>query len=369
MFMPGSRLFAIALVFGSLPVWCQGWNPRLAAQYLDSRQQAWSDWGAAKATGGTCFSCHTGMTYMLARPALRRALGETEPTAHESAVLNGLRVRLEHEDPKEVFRKWAKEPRFSQAISVDAIYSALFLARDEEGSAALSPQAQHAFDRMWSLQLKEGPATGGWAWFEFNLDPWETKESAYYGAVIAAMATGSAPPRYQNLPETRSRVAMLSAYLKKAMPAQPLHNRLMLLWAAAKLPAILEPADRKALLAEIWRKQQPGGSWKMEALGPWTEHAGAPQKIGNDNYSTAVVTFVLEQSGTPQSDPKLARAIIWLKTRQNHEFGYWDAESMNKRYEPGSMESQFMRDAATAFASLALIDPAKPVPSTTANLR
>jgi len=30
--------------------------------------------------------------------------------------------------------------------------------------------------------------------------------------------------------------------------------------------------------------------------------------------------------------------------------------SMNKRYPEGSMESRFMQDAATAFASLALIE-------------
>ena len=45
-----------------------------AAQYLDARQQAWFEWKPAIASGrGPCLSCHTGMTYLLARPALREA--------------------------------------------------------------------------------------------------------------------------------------------------------------------------------------------------------------------------------------------------------------------------------------------------------
>jgi hypothetical protein len=36
--------------------------------------------------------------------------------------------------------------------------------------------------------------------------------------------------------------------------------------------------------------------------------------------------------------------------------GFWEAQSMNTRYEPGSMQSQFMRDAATGYAALALIE-------------
>src|ERR1039458_8392900 len=54
---------------------CGGWDARLAASYLDARQQEWLRWPPAKATGGTCLSCHTGATYLLARPAFRLAPG------------------------------------------------------------------------------------------------------------------------------------------------------------------------------------------------------------------------------------------------------------------------------------------------------
>jgi hypothetical protein len=54
-----------------------------------------------------------------------------------------------------------------------------------------------------------------------------------------------------------------------------------------------------------------------------------------------------------QREP-LRKAIEWLEKRQDQEYKYWDASSMNKRYPVGSMQERFMREAATGFAALAL---------------
>ena len=47
-----------------------------------------------------------------------------------------------------------------------------------------------------------------------------------------------------------------TAYLQKAAPAQPLHNRLLLLWAAAKLPAAVGGA-KQSIIDEALEKQHP----------------------------------------------------------------------------------------------------------------
>ena len=67
----------------------------------------------------------------------------------------------------------------------------------------------------------------------------------------------------------------------------------------------------------------------------------------------------LEQAGVAPSDPALARALAWLRTHQDPQ-GYWDATSMNHKYESGSMMELFMRDAATGFAALALLNAGEP---------
>src|SRR6185369_17147730 len=118
-----TRLVA-AVVFAALPGYCGDWYPRLAAEYLDSRQREWFAWPAAKAKGGPCVSCHTGITYLLVRPGLRRALGESEPTTYERGLLDGLRARVAMKSPQEL-SPGAKEPFASQHLGVESILSAL----------------------------------------------------------------------------------------------------------------------------------------------------------------------------------------------------------------------------------------------------
>jgi hypothetical protein len=132
----------------------------------------------------------------------------------------------------------------------------------------------------------------------------------------------------------------------------------MLLWASTKLPEALPEAARRSTIDEIWRKQESDGGWTIDSLGPWNPHPAAPISKGSSSYATGLIASVLEavpdaMKATPD-DPRLARALAWLESHQDLQSGYWAAESMNKSYPPGSMQSQFMRDAATAFAALAL---------------
>src|SRR5205823_9474648 len=134
-----------------------------------------------------------------------------------------------------------------------------------------------------------------------------------------------------------------------------LHNRLMLLWAAAKLPNVLAAEARKGILDEACRKQQPDGGWTLESLGPWERHAAAPFAEGSSAYATALAAFTLQQAGLGRSHPTVGKALDWLRAHQDPKLGSWPAVSMNKQYEPDSMPVRFMQDAATGFAVLALL--------------
>jgi len=345
-----TRRVAVLLTFTALPGCAEDWSPRLAAQYLDSRQKEWFAWPRAKVLGGPCVSCHTGLTYLLVRPALRRALREGQPTPYEKGLLDGLRARVAKRDAQEL----AKKPA-SPGLGVEAVFSALFLALEDAGRAALSMEAEQAFDQLWSLQVRDGKAKGSWPWFNYDLDPWETPESAFYGAAIAALAAGSAPAEYRDRPETRERVNTLTEYLQREQQTQPLHNRLTLLWASSKLPGALPEPLRRPLIDEVLRKQQADGGWTAESLGPWTPHPQAPSSTGSNAYATGFLAFVLQEAGVARSHPRLVAAVDWLQSHQDRQFGYWAAESMNKRYETDSMPVRFMQDAATAFATLGLL--------------
>src|SRR5205814_1623459 len=88
-----SRMSVVLLLAGAASA--GDWNRQGAAEYLDARQKAWLAWPAANGNGVPCVSCHTGMPYLLARPALRQALGESGRTAYETALLDSLRSRLD----------------------------------------------------------------------------------------------------------------------------------------------------------------------------------------------------------------------------------------------------------------------------------
>jgi squalene-hopene/tetraprenyl-beta-curcumene cyclase len=337
---------SVLIVLAGLPGIAGDWSPKLAAQYLDSRQKEWFAWPPAKRAGGPCISCHTGATYLLARPALRRVLGEAEPTTYEVGLVDGLVARVGSGVQDAL--KAVKEPVASQAVGVEAVFAALFVSPEK-------PAGRQAWDRLWSMQVHEGSAKGSWPWFDFDTDPYETADSGFFGASLAALAICSTPSEFQARPVVKERIAELTAYFRTEMATQPLHNRLLLLWAGKKLPVVADA--RQAIVDETLKKQQPDGSWTMAGLGPWKERPAAPSIDGPSAYATAVAAFALEQAGVPRSDPKLRKALAWLRVKQDPQFGYWAADSMNKRREPGSMPEGFMRDAATAFAVLALIEP------------
>jgi len=349
-----SLRIAAVLVLAVMPAFCADWNPRLAAQYLDSRQQQWFAWPPATASGVPCVSCHTGLPYLLARPALRQALGETAPTLYEAVLLDGLRATVVKTDANDLFQG-VKGHLADQVFGAQVVLSTLLLAFDDAPRGVLSPEGEKAFERMWSAQIRDGRDKGSWNWSDFNLDPWETPNAAYYGAALAALATGIAPAHYQARPEIQQNIAALVAYLRSEAQAEPLHNRLVLLWASAKLDHLLPPAERQVVLEDVWRKQQPDGRWTLESLGPWRGHADAPPAGGSDSYATGLVAFTVQQAGVLRSDPRMSRALGWLEAHQDHQSGYWAAESMNKRHKAGTMPALFMRDAATGFATLALL--------------
>ncbi len=350
--------YAILPLLMAIPALCQDWSPRLAAEYLDGRQKDWSAWRAAKAPGGTCMSCHTGATYLFARPALSAALHQSQPTSFETDLLSGIRYRVGKQDQSILSPGFTKDPLLSQAIGVEAVYAALFLVRDDAGKGSITRQTLQAFDRLWSLQIANGEGQGAWPWFSLNLDPFEMPESRFYGATLAALAVGTAPESYRNQPQVRTHVEALLGYLRDAEKSQPLHNRLMQLWASKKLPEALPDPQRNVVLKQIWEKQEADGGWTLEALGPWSAHPAAPPAVpGSNSYATALTAFTLRQAGIAATDPKMKKALDWLRSHQNPQLGYWDAQSLNKHYEAGSNQIRFMQDAATSFAVLALLAP------------
>jgi squalene-hopene/tetraprenyl-beta-curcumene cyclase len=345
------------LTLAVAPAFCADWNAQLAERYMDARQKEWVAWPIAMHSGVACVSCHTGLTYLLARPALRQALGEkTGPTLYEGVLDASIRATVIRTDANDLFAG-LKGPIIGQVYGAQVVVAALVMAMDDAPRGKLSAEGEKAFDRLWSLQLKSGPDKGAWPWSDFDLDPWETKDSAFYGAALAALATGMAPAEYQARPAIQENIAAMRAYLREGQKTTPLHNRVFLLWASSKLRDLLPAADKQAILDELWRKQQPDGGWNIQSLGQWKQRDAAPAyaTTASNSYATALITFAAEQAGVQTSQASLSKALAWLRTHQDPKGGYWAADSLNHKHEAGTVPEKFMTDAATGYATAALL--------------
>jgi len=342
------------------------WDQKAAAAYLDGRQGWWIEWPRAQRDHDTfCVSCHTAVPYALSRQALRKGQAEQTPSQNERKLLDSVtkRVRLW----KEVAPFYSDADRGAyktvESRGTESVLNALILASHDAQSGDLSHDAVEAFDNMWKEQQTSGNKKGAWLWLRFNNEPWEADDSDYYGATLAAVAIGTAPGDYRASPRIQNNVAMLREFLNRESAAQTPINRVALLWAVAKMPGLIEPDRKKAIIAELLEKQQSDGGWSLSSLsGEWKRSDGTPQEAKSDGYATGLISFALQQAGVSPEDAQLNRGLAWLIGNQDKTQGSWPAYSLNKNKEHhlSPETALFVNDAATAYAVLALTQANRP---------
>ena len=155
-------------------------------------------------------------------------------------------------------------------------------------------------------------------------------------------------------PEIQEQLDLLRGYLSDGAADESLYNRLMILWASSGLDGVLDASQRRTIVADAVRAQEPDGGWSLAALAPWQRLDDSVLPDTSDGYATALAVVALD--GT--RDPAAARAIeagrAWLITHQDPTTGAVPAQSINRLRDPATEPSKFMTDAATALASLAM---------------
>ena len=352
--------FAASLLPAETPAAKTGsprWSEAAAAAYLDARLDWWMSWpGAVRDHETFCVSCHTVAPYALARPTLRAVLAERVPSPTERKLLANVTKRVRMWNEVEPFYPDATRgvPKTAESRGTESILNALILASYDAPIGNLSSDARLALDHMWGQQLKTGREAGAWSWLQFHNAPWEG-DSQYYGATLAAIAVGIAPGNYGSSHEIQNGMKLHREYLVRERDSQTLLDRVILLWASAKVPGLLTPAQQKSIIDEALNKQQEDGGFSLSSfVGGWKRSDHTPLETKSDGYATGALTLALQEAGVSRDQPQMRRSLAWLRLNQEKTDGRWLAYSLNKQRDLASDIGRFMSDAATAYAVLAL---------------
>ncbi len=365
--MSNARIQLLALVCCLLAEGVQAqenndWKPGSAAQYLDKRAEEWFAFDAAErghdATRTSCISCHTLAPYALARPLLRKRGGTQSPTPLEAKLLAQVRLRVAHwadiDKPELRLLYDFSDQKKRESWGTEAVLNALVLSANDGYARGASPETVAAFANLWKTQVTNGPEKGSWDWLDFGNEPYESSQSRYFGASLAAAAVAAAPDHAPGQDNDAGR-ALLDGYLKDAFAKQNLFNRACGLWASPTLSKAL-PADvRKDLVDKLLAQQQGDGGWCLAKLGAYKRRDKTEPSSASDGLATGLTIRALVNVGVARDDPRIAKGITWLKRHQQSD-GSWPCASSNKNRKPESFAGKLMTDAATAFAVIALVE-------------
>ena len=342
------RIVAALLFCATAGFAASDWSPTAAAQYLDKRATWWESWQNSKRDHDTvCISCHTILPYVLSRSKLSGALADKSMPLAQSQALQNVQKRVTMWSEVLPFYSDAKSGvgKERESRATESVLNALVLAANPSDPAL----TRKAFDAAWALQLKTGDKAGAWDWQVFHLAPWEAGDSQYQGATFMALAVAWAPDHYRRDPAIQGNLQALRSYLQREYDAQPLLNKMVLLWASDKFPGLLSRSQKKELVAAVLEQERPDGGWNLASLGKWERLDHTAQDAESDGYATALATLALQHEKSAS-----VKGRAWLAEHQNKEDGSWRTVSLNKQRDPKTDVGKFMTDAATGYAVLAL---------------
>lgn len=292
-----------------------------AAHFLDSASLEWQkSW--------QCFTCHTNISYLIARPAI----------SLDSPAQRAVRKYAE----ELVSMRWEEVgSRFDAEVVATASAMAV---NDAATTKKLHPLTRISLDRMWLTQRPEGD----WRWpTGCRWPPMESDE--HYGVTLAAIGVGSAPEGYAKTPAAQAGLAKIRTYLKNNPPID-LHHRAMVLWASTCVDGLMSADERNACVEDLKKVERPDGGWAFSTLYPWKRGDDKEQDFDtSDGYGSGFVVFVLRKAGVAADDPAVKRGVAWLKSHQRVS-GRWFTRSLNKDNE------HFISHAGSAFAVMALAE-------------
>jgi squalene-hopene/tetraprenyl-beta-curcumene cyclase len=295
-----------------------------AAEYIDGVSLHWT-------RERKCFSCHTNVFYMSARPLI---------PGGDSAPIKEMREFLENEAAG-----WEKTPPKADYYVLSTAMS--LAGHDAATTGKLHPMTRKALD--WSHKLQK--PDGSWKWPKCDWPPLEHDD--WYGVVFMAIAYGIAPEDYAKSEHVQPTLKKMNAYFK-ANPPPDLHHKAALAWASLKIDGLMTEDERKSVVKELLAKQRADGGWCLPAIGDYAKRRdGSPNNADapSDGYATGYSVFILRQLGVKADDSALKKAVTWLKSNQR-ESGRWFTRSL--QVDRTNQNAHLITNVGSVFCVLAL---------------
>jgi len=292
-----------------------------ASKYLDDGAVAWVE-------QRTCVACHTSGVYMSERPSLTGLLGKPQESVRQN-FLEAIPSKIP--DPK-TDRGVTYYPAADRAV-----WRSVGLAEwDKHVLGKLSSDTERSLRDMLLLQSSHG---GYHVVGEVEV-PYVTSDFSL--SLQAARAIATAPGWLASLQDEDliGRIERLKSFLLEEKLRND-YDRVQRLQLAIWMPELVGTDEVEKMIALLWGKQLPDGGWstrrmsdtmswhvsvsdKVKTLIENLPDASAPE---SDPYMTAFAIVLLRQSGIATADPRIQRAVAWMK-REQRESGRWWMHSL-----------------------------------------
>lgn len=294
-----------------------------AAKYLETGAVSW-------VRGRSCVNCHTTGPYMSECTTWSRQFGKPNEEVRANFV------KAVPADVSEV-KETEKNGHNYYPGSTQSIWRSLGLAQwDRHISGKLSEETERSLRDMFQRQSEDGSFV---SYGEVEI-PHITTD--FELSLQAARAITAAPGWLAGLKDEAllARVEKLKKWLRTSPPKNDF-DRVLKLQLVQYLPELVPQSDRDAALALLASKQHADGGWSTRDMSPVNDWhfemstkvldliKGLPdaEKPESDAYMTSLAIVLMRQNNVPVSDPRIQKALAWLK-REQRESGRWWMHSL-----------------------------------------
>ena len=290
-----------------------------AARYLNDGAVCW-------VREKTCVNCHTTGPYMAERPALSKYFGKP----NDEILADFIKTVPEKAVPQ---KETEKEGLKYYPGSWTSIWRSMGLAEwDKHVNGKLSETTDRSLREMFARQSSDGSFV---SFGEVEIPHITTDFELTLQAVRAAT---TAPGWLEGLQDQEliGKVSRLKSWLKSAKPKND-YDRVLKLQLAHYMPELVTQAERDNALQLLSSKQHDDGGWSTRDMSPVNDWHfkmsdtvlnlihGLPDagKPNSDAYMTAFAVVLMRQSEVPAADPRIQKALTWLKREQRISGRWW----------------------------------------------